>query len=199
MSLPTYSTSLAAKLYFADLNLQLQINAVADKTEVGINGSFHGGSKLDALQLALEAGKDTVPELVLADTDVVQILYTSGTTSDPKGAMHTHRSLMTHYGACQDHLEIRPADRSLAALPLYHSAQMHVFTMPTLLSGGYSRMINTPTPDAILGLLASEQVKTVFLHHLPSGSRYRATLSSIQRSCSTWINSTTAHPSCPSK
>lgn len=150
------------KALFADLDLQPQINAVADKTEVGINGSFHGGSKLDALQLALEAGKDTVPELVLADTDVVQILYTSGTTSDPKGAMHTHRSLMTHYGACQYHLEIRPTDRSLAALPLYHSAQMHVFTMPMLLSGGYSRMINTPTPDAILGLLASEQLNAFF-------------------------------------
>ncbi|SOB76277.1 fatty-acyl-CoA synthase [Marinobacter sp. LV10R510-11A] len=150
------------KALFADLDLQSQIDAVADKSEADINGSLHGGSKLDALQLALEAGKDTAPELALADTDVVQILYTSGTTSDPKGAMHTHRSLMTHYGACQYHLEIRPTDRSLAALPLYHSAQMHVFTMPMLLSGGYSRMINTPTPEAILGLLASDQLNAFF-------------------------------------
>lgn len=150
------------KALFSDLDLQPRIDAVADTTEVDINGSLHGGSTLDALQLALNAGEDSALELDLADTDVVQILYTSGTTSDPKGAMHTHRSLMTHYSACQYHLQIRPTDRSLAALPLYHSAQMHVFTMPMLLSGGYSQMINTPTPEAILGLLAGDQLNAFF-------------------------------------
>lgn len=150
------------KALFSDLELHPQVDAVRDTTEVAIYGSIHGGSEPDALQFALEPGNDTSPELELSDTDVVQILYTSGTTSDPKGAMHTHRSLMTHYGACQYHLNIRASDRSLAALPLYHSAQMHVFTMPMLLSGGYSRMINTPTPDAILGLLASEQLNAFF-------------------------------------
>jgi len=147
---------------FADLDLQSQVDAIRETTEVAIHGSLHGGNTNDALTFALEAGEDTAPDLELCDTDLVQILYTSGTTSDPKGAMHTHRSLMTHYAACQYHLNIRASDRSLAALPLYHSAQMHVFTMPMLLSGGYSRMINTPTPDAILGLLASDQLNAFF-------------------------------------
>jgi len=150
------------KALFADLDLQPQVDAVRDTTEFAINGSLHGGDENDALQFALTAGNDAAPELELSDTDVVQILYTSGTTSDPKGAMHTHRSLMTHYGACQYHLDIRASDRSLAALPLYHSAQMHVFTMPMLLSGGYSRMINTPTPDAILGLIVSDRLNAFF-------------------------------------
>lgn len=147
---------------FADPELQPQVDAVISETDVSMNGSLHGGSGQDILQLAMAAGTDTVPELELSETDVVQILYTSGTTSDPKGAMHTHRSLMSEYSACQYHLNIRATDRSLAALPLYHSAQMHVFTLPMLLSGGYSRLINTPTPDAILGLLASEQLNAFF-------------------------------------
>ncbi len=91
-----------------------------------------------------KAGDDSAPELDLDDTGVVQILYTSGTTSDPKGSMHTHRSLLTHYGACRHHLDVRASDRSLAALPLYHSAQMHAFTMPTLPGRGYTRITNTP-------------------------------------------------------
>lgn len=153
------------KALFFDTDLQPQVDEVKSTVEVGIYGSLHGGqseNNPDALKLALAAGEDTAPELELSDTDVVQILYTSGTTSDPKGAMHTHRSLMSHYSACQYHLNIRVSDRSLAALPLYHSAQMHVFSMPMLLSGGYSRLINTPTPDAILGLLAREQLNTFF-------------------------------------
>ncbi|MDO6440973.1 fatty acyl-CoA synthetase [Marinobacter sp. 2_MG-2023] len=154
------------KALFSDLELLPQVDEVQAETDVAIHGSIHGGdasgNNPDALKFALADGEDTAPELDLSETDVVQILYTSGTTSDPKGAMHTHRSLMTHYSACQYHLGIRAGDRSLAALPLYHSAQMHVFTMPMLLSGGYSRMINTPTPEAILGLLAGEQLNAFF-------------------------------------
>ncbi|GGE69301.1 acyl-CoA synthetase [Streptosporangium jomthongense] len=159
----TYAlTQSGCKALFHDIDLQPQINAVRDTTAVAIYGSLYGGDTNDVLKFALGPGNDNAPELELSDTDVVQILYTSGTTSDPKGAMHTHRSLMAHYGACQYHLDIRARERSLAALPLYHSAQMHVFTMPMLLAGGYSRMINTPTPDAILGLLASEQLNAFF-------------------------------------
>lgn len=150
------------KALFADLELQPQVDAVQNKTNVVINGSLYGSHENDILQLALNAGNDIAPKLEIAETDVVQILYTSGTTSDPKGAMHTHRSLMAEYMACQYHLNIRGTDRSLAALPLYHSAQMHVFTMPMLLTGGYSRLISTPTPDAILGLLANEQLNAFF-------------------------------------
>jgi fatty-acyl-CoA synthase len=39
---------------------------------------------------------------------------------------------------------------------------MHVFMMPMLLTGGYTRLINAPTPDAILGLLASEHLNASF-------------------------------------
>jgi fatty-acyl-CoA synthase len=147
---------------FADTDLQPQVDAVQQDLNIAIAGSLHGGGNPDVLAMARAPGEDSPPTLELTDTDVVQILYTSGTTSDPKGAMHTHRSLLTEYGACQYHLDIRADDRSLAALPLYHSAQMHVFTMPMLLTGGYSRLIHTPTPEAILSLLAEERLNAFF-------------------------------------
>ncbi|MCK7549640.1 fatty acyl-CoA synthetase [Marinobacter koreensis] len=152
-----------ARALFCDPDLEAQARAVRDRVTPDIMGRLHGGDdQNDILAMARSAGEDTAPELELRDTDVVQILYTSGTTSDPKGAMHTHRSLLAEYGACQYHLDIRPTDRSLAALPLYHSAQMHVFTMPMLLTGGYTRLIDTPTPDTILDLLAGEQLNAFF-------------------------------------
>ncbi|EMP57397.1 acyl-CoA synthetase [Marinobacter santoriniensis NKSG1] len=152
-----------ARALFCDPDLEAQAQAVRDRATPDITGRLHGSDEgNDILNMASGDGEDTAPELELRDTDVVQILYTSGTTSDPKGAMHTHRSLLAEYGACQYHLDIRPTDRSLAALPLYHSAQMHVFTMPMLLTGGYSRLIDTPTPDTILDLLAREQLNAFF-------------------------------------
>ncbi len=65
------------------------------------------------------SGDDTEPEVELDDEDVAQLLYTSGTTAAPKGAMLTHRALMSEYVSCIAALEYHPDDRAIAALPLY--------------------------------------------------------------------------------
>jgi fatty-acyl-CoA synthase len=60
------------------------------------------------------------------------------------------------------HLDIKKTDRCLAALPLYHSAQMHVFTMPALLSGAYTCLLDTPTPELILQQLKQKRLNSFF-------------------------------------
>lgn len=152
-----------ARALFYDMDLERQVQAVNSTVSIEFQGTLYGTDQQnDILNMALSSANSQPPELELSETDVVQILYTSGTTSDPKGAMHTHRSLMTEYGAAQYHLDIAPNDRCLAALPLYHSAQMHVFMMPMLLTGGYTRLISTPTPDAILAMLTNETLNASF-------------------------------------
>jgi len=49
--------------------------------------------------------------------DVLALLYTSGTTSFPKGAMITHRNCVPHGWHCGEQLRITPDDRVLHALP----------------------------------------------------------------------------------
>ncbi len=159
-------TQSGARALFTDDSLNTYVEEVCDQLQLGIQGSLHSSNpvagRTDILAVATGIGRDQAPEVELADTDVVQILYTSGTTSDPKGAMHTHRSLMAEYASCLHHLDITPEDRCLAALPLYHSAQMHVFTMPTLLAGAYSCLLDTPTPEVILQLLKGKQLNSFF-------------------------------------
>lgn len=155
-----------ARALFADDSLKAYVEAICDQLSLSVQGSLHSQSvvegKTDILTVAQRAGCDQAPELNLDENDVVQILYTSGTTSDPKGAMHTHRSLMAEYFSCLLHLDIKQTDRCLAALPLYHSAQMHVFTMPALLSGAYTCLLDTPTPDVILQQLKQKRLNSFF-------------------------------------
>lgn len=159
-------TQSGARALFSDDSLNTHIEAVCDQLDLSVRGSLHSVDRstgnADILAIATGSGSDQAPDLTLDETDVVQILYTSGTTSDPKGAMHTHRSLMAEYFSCLLHLDIKDSDRSLAALPLYHSAQMHVFTMPGLLSGAYTCLLDTPTPELILQQLKAKQLNSFF-------------------------------------
>ena len=96
------------------------------------------------------------------DADVAQILYTSGTTGAPKGAMLSHRALLSEYVSCIIACEFSEGDRSLAALPLYHSAQMHVFAMPQLLCGGEILLIDAPAPALCLQLIEAHRLNSFF-------------------------------------
>jgi fatty-acyl-CoA synthase len=155
-----------ARALFADDSLKSLVDRIPGQRQLAIRGNLHSNETTsdrgDILRIATGSACDQPPEVDIAETDVVQILYTSGTTSDPKGAMHTHRSLMTEYSSCLLHLDIKASDRCLAALPLYHSAQMHVFTMPALLAGAYSCLTDTSTPEEILRLLKTEQLNSFF-------------------------------------
>ncbi|MFX9089480.1 AMP-binding protein, partial [Acinetobacter baumannii] len=51
---------------------------------------------------------------------------------------------------------------SLAALPLYHSAQMHVFLMPHLLVGAVTTLIESPVPEICLGLIEERAITSFF-------------------------------------
>ena len=102
--------------------------------------------------LLAEATEGPVPELdvEVADTDLVQLLYTSGTTSRPKGAMMTHRALVHEYLSCLVGLDLDAGDNPLHAMPLYHSAQMHVFLMPWLAVGARNTLVEAPDPTDLL-------------------------------------------------
>ncbi|GAA1423241.1 acyl-CoA synthetase [Streptomyces thermospinosisporus] len=94
--------------------------------------------------------------------DLVQLLYTSGTTALPKGAMMTHRALVHEYLSAITALDLAAGDRPVHALPLYHSAQMHVFLMPYLAVGATSIVLDAPDGDRLFDLIESGRADSFF-------------------------------------
>ncbi len=64
--------------------------------------------------------------------DVATLIYTSGTTGQPKGAMLTHRNIVSNVKAAHEAISISDQDRCLSFLPLCHSFER---------TGGYYAMI----------------------------------------------------------
>ncbi|MFF4547023.1 acyl-CoA synthetase [Streptomyces sp. NPDC001435] len=94
--------------------------------------------------------------------DLVQLLYTSGTTALPKGAMMTHRSLVHEYLSAITALDLSAGDRPVHALPLYHSAQMHVFLLPCLAIGATNIILDAPDGDTLFDLIEDGRVDSLF-------------------------------------
>jgi long-chain acyl-CoA synthetase len=57
------------------------------------------------------------------ESDIAFLVYTSGTTGPPKGAMISQRNLMFQLEAAPQYLEVGPGDRGLSFLPLCHIAE----------------------------------------------------------------------------
>lgn len=128
---------------------------------LGLIGSLSGGTGLDILATALE-GNGAPPAVTIDGGDLAQIQYTSGTTSAPKGAMMINRAVLTEYASCIHDLDYAEGDRCLAALPLYHTAQMHAFTMPQMLAGGTTWLIDAPAPAIVLRMIEAHRISSFF-------------------------------------
>ena len=70
------------------------------------------------LETASEASLgEEAPSVEIAPQDLAQVLYTSGTTSAPKGAMMTQRALVAEYLSAIIALDLCAEDRPLVAMP----------------------------------------------------------------------------------
>ena len=92
------------------------------------------------------AGTGTFKPAPTSDDDLASLIYTSGTTADPKGVMLTHANLVAEVDAISTWIDLGPDDALLGVLPLFHVlAQMSNLFLP-LMKGSrvaYLETLNT--------------------------------------------------------
>ncbi|WP_428311389.1 acyl-CoA synthetase [Hydrocarboniphaga sp.] len=120
------------------------------------------GSDWEPIAALMRCEDATAPDVAIADDDPVQLLYTSGTESRPKGALLSARSLYAHYASCIADGEMSAHDIEVHSLPLYHCAQLDCFLTPDLYIGATSIILSAPDPANLLRTIEEERVTKLF-------------------------------------
>ncbi|MCX5203580.1 long-chain fatty acid--CoA ligase [Streptomyces sp. NBC_00237] len=108
-----------------------------------------------------EAPSDPIDEPVSPD-DVCIIMYTSGTTGRPKGAMLTHANLVWNAVNVLVDQDLRADERALVSAPLFHTAGLNMLTLPVLLKGGTCVLVESFAPETTFDLIEEHRITFMF-------------------------------------
>lgn len=112
------------------------------------------GGDAGSLTLAANEMPDTCPVVDRGENDLAGLLYTSGTTGRSKGAMMSHKNLLSNAKALVDLWQITSEDRLVHALPIFHTHGLFVALNTALLAGVEVRLMKTFDLDAVLSELS---------------------------------------------
>jgi fatty-acyl-CoA synthase len=106
----------------------------------------------------IAAGPALEPETPVSLDDPALILYTSGTTGRPKGAVLTHGSLTWNTVNYLAHVDVLTTDRALGIAPLFHCVGISQVTLPTLFKGGSVELMPKVDPGLVLERVSQARI-----------------------------------------
>jgi acyl-CoA synthetase (AMP-forming)/AMP-acid ligase II len=122
-------------------------------------GECAGFADLTALA---SAATPLAEEPAVSERDDALILYTSGTTGRPKGALFDHHRILCVATSMIGTLGMRAGDRFLHVAPLYHAAEMGIMLVPGTLLGVTHVVLPGFDPARVLRVMAEEQITMFF-------------------------------------
>jgi fatty-acyl-CoA synthase len=112
---------------------------------------------------ALSASHDATPTPFEARfDDACMVLYTSGTTGAPKGAVLTHQMLFWNSVSTGLGLDLTSADVTVSFLPFFHVSGWHVLNTPFLHRGATIVFLDKFDPARVLEVCAKHRVTVLF-------------------------------------
>jgi fatty-acyl-CoA synthase len=126
------------------------------------------------------AGDEAAPVEVTHD-DTWTLLYTSGTTGRPKGAMLTYG--VTFHNAVNVAVSVRitSATVNLDVLPLFHTAGLNLFANPVFHAGGTVLVMRSFEAGDLMSLLGDAEAGVTHFHGVPANYLFMSQLPEFER------------------
>ena len=148
---------------FVPLNWRLapaELVAIADHAGLA---ALDGTPELAGLAAQVRAGARLAGATAPAQPGDVLLVYTSGTTGEPKGALHTQAGMLANIGMATAVQGFTAAERVLAVLPLFHVGGLCIQVLPALAAGAAVRLHARFDPGAWLADVAGWRPSTSLL------------------------------------
>lgn len=118
--------------------------------------------------------------------DIAEVMFTSGTTGFPKGAMLRHGQIVRAYQLWADKLEIGPSDRYLIIAPMFHSFGYKAGVIASIAAGAAMYPLATFDAAKVLELIENERITvtggppTIFLALLAENKAAKRDISTLR-------------------
>ncbi|WP_406412748.1 acyl-CoA synthetase [Streptomyces sp. NBC_01614] len=111
---------------------------------------------------ALASASEEPIDAPVTPDDTCIIMYTSGTTGRPKGAMLTHGNITWNALNVLVDTDLIADERALVCAPLFHTAGLNMLTLPVLLKGGACVLVEAFDPDVTFDLIERHRITFMF-------------------------------------
>jgi fatty-acyl-CoA synthase len=125
-------------------------------------GLRHGIPVHDVTCIAVPSHAEPAPDHATAHAPVL-LVYTSGTTGRPKGAVHTQANLVANMATASKAQEMTPDDVISTVLPLFHVGGLCIQTLPALFAGASVILHARFDPAATLACFERERPSLTLL------------------------------------
>ena len=148
---------------FLDISLELQ-------KDCQIKGSLQIDNEDPSSQYesALRESNGNYEEVPTTHDDLIMIMYTSGTTGHPKGAMINHRMQLYNCINLASPAFVSAETVQLVVLPLFHTGGMNCYANPVLHAGGELILIREFDPGLALSILGNSEYKVSHFFAVPA-------------------------------
>ena len=148
---------------FLDISLELQ-------KDCQIKGSLQIDNEdpLNQYESALRESNGNYEEVPTTHDDLIMIMYTSGTTGHPKGAMINHRMQLYNCINLASPAFVSAETVQLVVLHLFHTGGMNCYANPVLHAGGELILIREFDPGLALSILGNSEYKVSHFFAVPA-------------------------------
>ena len=116
----------------------------------------------EELEAAISGLPDPDP-IPIDKSDLAEIMFTSGTTGDPKGVMITHRNLTANIEGIAQYISVAPSSRLLSILPLSHMYEQMGGLLMTLHSGASVTYPTSRQPTILARTMRERRITTMLM------------------------------------
>jgi len=154
------ATAVVHGAHLADLATGLREQLPAVRSWIAVDGPAPAGAlPYEELLASADSESRDVP---VSPNDPCLIMYTSGTTGRPKGAVLTHGNMTWNAVNQLLGFDLGPDERTLALAPLFHIGCLNGTVNPTLLRGGCVVVVRRFDPAGTLEVIEQQRITSFF-------------------------------------